>query len=1166
MTSSPEQQPQQTIAIDCADVPSLQGPRPEVWVQNVEIPTYTVGGPTPHPMYLQDRVYQGSSGKVYPLPLIESVGDTTVPKVYKAVFLENRYVKLMVLPELGGRIHMAYDKTREYHFVYFNRVIKPALVGLAGPWIAGGIEFNWPQHHRPSTFSSVEYQTELQDHSATVYLSEIDRMYGLRVTTAVSLHEEDVRIHIATEVSNRTLYGQTFLWWANPAVPANEEYQAVFPPDVRAVFDHGKRDVSRFPIATGTYYKVDYAHGVDISWYKNIPVPTSYMAHYSRFNFVGGYDHGRKSGLLHNAENGISPGKKLWTWGNGDFARAWERNLTDEDGPYIELMTGVYSENQPDFTWIAPGETRSFTQHFYPYSDMPRVLCANAHAAINIDVSNGEPILAVYATHAQTLRPIVTGRSATFKLEARELKPHSVTYWTLPEWTEACDSEESIKLIDTDGRVVLSFRNSETEGAPIPDPASAPPAPEAGTSAEELYLIGIHLEQYRHATFNPDSYYEEAIRRDPGHSRAHTAMARRLLYRDRPLEALEHAQKAITRVTRWNDNPESGWPHYYLGLSNTRIARYRDAEQAFCKSAWSDDSRAAALYELASLEMRSGHFDDALIHLDECLQVRPESERAADLRLTALRKNGNKLEFNRAHAELCSINPLSYFAACEQWLGEHAESGDNDQTAWSSLWNDALGGSIERLVDVLCEYAHAGGNEEIIRLVTAYRLSEGPSLHPIPLYFAAAAAESGWSREDSIVKMDIHPDTTSNVPDRAIDWLEEAENLPSGAVFPVRHEELDALEHAVSHGSNCPMAHYYLGNAHYDRGNHDTAYRHWVQATERKTNFASAHRNMAVYLHNNARQTDKAIEAMEVAFSTAPNDSRLLLELDDLYRRDGRPLSERKRLLEARPDLISEREDLAVRFAGILTSVGEPGKAHKALSERRFHPWEGGEGVVPGEYRRSLIRCGLESLCNSDFDSALRSFRAAKEYPENLGEGKLPITPDNEPDYWIGVSLASKGETDLAAASFKSASQGNHEPSLSLYYNDTPARAILYQGLAWRALDNEVEARRRFFALRDYGERHETESLEPDYFAVSFPELVVFKYDLAGKHRLFTRLVKALGYLGLGELSEARIQLDQILQSDPGDPDANDHAHLIGSTQLRRFMHIPSQIKVSGEV
>lgn len=116
----------------------------KAWREIVTIPTYKVGDAEKNPIFLEKRVYQGSSGVVYPYPVIESIADEKEDVDYHAVWIENEYIKVMILPELGGRIQMAYDKIKKRHFVYYNYVIKPALVGLAGPWISGGIELNWP--------------------------------------------------------------------------------------------------------------------------------------------------------------------------------------------------------------------------------------------------------------------------------------------------------------------------------------------------------------------------------------------------------------------------------------------------------------------------------------------------------------------------------------------------------------------------------------------------------------------------------------------------------------------------------------------------------------------------------------------------------------------------------------------------------------------------------------------------------------------------------------------------------------------------------------------------------------------------------------------------------------------------------------------------------------
>ncbi len=360
----------------------------KVWQERVEIPTYETGPQDIHPMFLENRVYQGSSGAVYPYGVTDTLSEQKTLKSWQAVWLENDYIKVMILPELGGRVHRAWDKVKQRDFVYHNEVIKPALVGLLGPWISGGIEFNWPQHHRPTTFMPVDFTLDAHDDGAqTVWVGETESMHGLQVMTGFTLRPDRAALEIASRVYNGNATPRHFLWWANPAVKGGEGHQSVFPPDVTAVFDHGKRAVSAFPIATGTYYKVDYSAGVDISRYKNVPVPTSYMAEKSQYDFVGAWCHDEDGGLLHVANHHIAPGKKQWSWGHSEFGQAWDKSLTDNNGPYIELMTGIFADNQPDFTWLDAYEEKRFEQYFLPYHSLGMVQNASRDAVIKLQRS-----------------------------------------------------------------------------------------------------------------------------------------------------------------------------------------------------------------------------------------------------------------------------------------------------------------------------------------------------------------------------------------------------------------------------------------------------------------------------------------------------------------------------------------------------------------------------------------------------------------------------------------------------------------------------------------------------------------------------------------------------------------------------------------------------------
>ena len=540
----------------------------KAWEEKVVIPTYPIGAPEKNPMFLEKRIYQGSSGVVYPHPVVEKIYDEKIDKTYHAVFLENQYIKVMILPELGGRIQMAYDKIKDRHFVYYNQVIKPALVGLTGPWISGGIEFNWPQHHRPSTFDPIDFTIEEnKDGSKTIWVNEVERMFRTKGMAGFTLHPCKAYIEIKGKLYNRTPFPQTFLWWANPAVKVNDDYQSIFPPDVYAVFDHGKRDVSSFPIAKGVYYKVDYSPGTDISRYKNIPVPTSYMAVSSKYNFMGGYEHDTQGGLLHVADHHVVPGKKQWTWGHGEFGQAWDRNLTDEDGPYIELMTGVYTDNQPDFSWLQPQEEKIFTQYFMPYREVGEVKNATKDAAVNIEFNTGEADIKLYTTavYDKVKVALIKGEQILFE-EIIESSPEN-PYFKKVQFDKAIQGED-VKLVITDlnkGKELVSYQKEHLKEQEIPQPAQAAKSPSDTENNEQLYLTGLHLEQYRHATFVATDYYEEALRRDPKDARSNNAMGLWYLRRGQFAKAEPYFRKAILTLTQRNPNPYNGEPYYNLG-------------------------------------------------------------------------------------------------------------------------------------------------------------------------------------------------------------------------------------------------------------------------------------------------------------------------------------------------------------------------------------------------------------------------------------------------------------------------------------------------------------------------------------------------------------------------------------------------------------------------
>ncbi|MEM6551203.1 MAG: DUF5107 domain-containing protein [Planctomycetota bacterium] len=1102
--------------------------QPRVWHERITLKTYPVGEPRTLPMFLDKRVYQGSSGKVYPLPVIDSIGDEPIDQEYDAVYLENRYLLIMLLPGLGGRVHRALDKTNGYDFVYHNHVIKPALVGLAGPWVCGGIEFNWPQHHRPSTFDPVEYTLQTHgDGSVTAWMGETEKMTRTRGLTGFTLRPDSAVLEIEGRLHNRTRLPQSFLWWANPAVSVNENYQSVFPPDVTAVMDHGKRDVCRFPIATGEYYKVDYSAGVDISRYANIPVPTSYMVAHSAYDFFGGYDHGRDAGILHVADHHIAPGKKQWTWGNGPFGDMWTRQLTDNDGPYIELMAGVYTDNQPDFTWLAPGESRSFKQHFLPYKQLSVVKNATTEAALALDVKDQHCDIGVYLTRSRRVRVSLGHADEVLFDWEGELDPTEALQEQISLPDDVSDATLTLEVIDAStSESLVAYQRCTPPIRPLPDAATEPPKPADAQSIDQLLTIGTHLEQYRHATRRPEPYYAEALRRQPTHHGANLALGR-LAYRNgdfaRAADALE---TAVAAQSRHNTNPYHGEALYLLGLCRVALNERKAATNAFARSAWSATHAASAHFELARLRCSDAAWAAALHHLDTALETNAVHHGARHLRAAIHRRMGYTDAAARDLDALLRRDPLHPGA-----LWERAITQDDKAHATVA---DALRNDAANYLELAYDYAAAGLFEESDAVAQSglQACPEGVGVWPMLAY---ARADLALTRGD-------HHAAKAHTG--------QAEAATPGTCFPHRLESIAVLQRVIQRFPDCGRACYYLGNLWYDKGQHPRAVACWKQALTTQPDHAPTHRNLGLAYFNTQHDTDAARHAYDRAVELDPTNARLRYEHDQLRARLGDAPEARLEALEPQAYLVNERDDLYLAYVTLLNTCDQHQEAREALERRVFHPWEGGEGKVLGQWVYAHVALACEALEADRPNDAIDLLQAGKQTPANLGEGRLPTTSDTVSDYWLGVAFKRLGQHDEAIAAWEAAAAGDAEPTAAVYYNDRPPEAVFYQGLALAALGRADQAASRFHALLAYGERHLFDEPEIDYFAVSLPDFLVFEPDRKQQNQVHCWYMIGLGRLGLGQPGPAADAFERALRHDPAHQGVRTHQSL---TDVTRF-------------
>jgi tetratricopeptide (TPR) repeat protein len=1150
------------------------------------IPTYLPAPPDKHPMFLEKRVYQGSSGKVYPLPFTDRIAETKTDRAWKAVWLENEYLRVMILPEIGGRIHVAQDKTNGYDFIYRQTDIKPALVGLAGPWISGGIEFNWPQHHRPATFLPVDFHVEEHpDGSKTVWLSDHDPMERMKGMHGVCLHPGKALIELKVRAYNRTPLTQTFLWWANVATRVHEAYQSFFPPDVSYVADHAKRAMSEYPFCQGHYYGVNYGErgrrGVpvgelpndfvplhcpeaakgtvpfsstiaarrcpqklgqslgpvqyapnDLSWYANIPVPTSYMCMGSHEDFFGGYDHSRQAGIVHVADHHIAPGKKQWTWGNHEFGCAWDRNLTDSDGPYIELMAGVYTDNQPDFSFLQPGETKTWSQFWYPIQKIGPPQHANVEAAVSLCVEKrtarvGVSVSAEYPKATITL----TKDDRIITSFTRDLAPGDslVEEIELPPRVAATDLR--LRVADAAGREIIAYQPKPRKQGEVPPPAVEPPPPGEIRSADELFITGLHLSQYRHATRCPTLYWREALRRDPNDSRCNNAMGLWHLRRGELDLAESCFRRAIERLTLRNPNPADGEAFYNLGLclrhqidaafDSSRESTdelFQAAYSAFYKATWNQAWAAAGFHALAEMNCRRGEWSKALEHLDRSLRFDADNLRARDLKAIVLRKLQRDAEADRLLKDTLTLDPLDWWAR--------------------RLAGQTISCDVQTRLDLAYDFARAG-------------------------LIAEAIAEL---QNIEIEKSDLPTQSWGTLPmvDYTLGWLHQrlgddksaracckhAASRPPDYCFPGRLEEIAILQSAMRSNPRDARAPYYLGNLLYDRRRHEEALVLWERSVKLDPSHSIAWRNLGIGSFNIRKSPEQARKAYEKAFRADPSNARLLFERDQLWKCLGESPSKRLRELEKRLDLVRERDDLTISLCALYNQTGEHAKAIEMIVGRKFQPWEGGEGQSLGQYVRSRIALGRQAMNIGNAAKAREHFEAAAATPRNLGECRHLLANQSDVHYWLGCALDALGEKEKALQHWRTAAtfEGDFQEMSVIAFSEMS----YYSALAWERLGRKEKAQKLWTDLLAYAVQLQKSKPTIPYFATSLPTMLLFEDDLESRQTTAALFLQAQARLGLGQKARAKKLLDTILQRDPDHALASDLMASINAKESER--------------
>ncbi len=588
-TSRPVEKLGLALSVLAAGLAVAAGCQPTVepvrtWVEEVVIPTYPLQPDDVHPHFLES-----GGSLIYPYTMQDGFSSTRIDRAYKAVFVENEYLRVMALPEIGGRIQSVYDKIHGEEMFYRNHVIPPGHIALRGAWVSGGIEWNrGPQSHTVTSFSPVDVvPVENPDGSATLVIGNTEMNFRTGWEVRLTLHPGRAYLDERIQLFNPTDGVHAYYFWNNTAFPNRPGTRFIYPMTLGT--DHNGENFFAWPIHQGR----------DLSWLKNYPRPTSVFGYQVDFDFFGAYDVDRDYGIVQVADHTILPGKKAWTWGESDAGQAAQSVLTDDDGPYIEVQSGPLP-TQADFEMLQPGQVVGWRELWYPVAGLGEGFeYANEHAVVQRD-GNSFRIMTTATIHNAALTISQADGIVHSSVSDQQAGIAAANVISID-----ADAPVTIELADAGGNTLLRYRS------PLEVPQRRPPAVVAATDfdADSLYARAFDLDKEGRRV-QARAGYARALVDNAEHVPSHLALG--VLDAEAGLYAAASAH--FERVVRID--PDNGMAWYLLGVARLDLGDLVDAADAAGEARRQATTRALGNDLAGRVLMRQGALGRAVTSFD----------------------------------------------------------------------------------------------------------------------------------------------------------------------------------------------------------------------------------------------------------------------------------------------------------------------------------------------------------------------------------------------------------------------------------------------------------------------------------------------------------------------------------------------------------------------
>ena len=1004
----------------------------KVYEGEESIPTYKMGANNPSPIFYTGRSVQGAAGHYYPYPAQTSLGDKLTTETYNMVYLENEYLKVTIIPAFGGRLLSAIDKTNGHQLFHRNQEIKPDLIGTLGAWISGGIEWCFPHHHRPTTLLPADYRlVENTDGSATVWVGETERGLGLRGVIGITLRPGRSYIETTYYLGNSNSITRNFLFWANVAISADENFRTFWPPEQEIGTFHNNSEYIHWPIADGTYRGVDYRN-VDLTWWKNHPTPISFFFWQGKKGFIGGYDYAKKAGTLHVGDIYHNRTSKLWQFGPGQEGLNARKKLSDNAHDYVELMTGTYSNNQPDYSWFSPYSVKEAINYWSPVRDLEIVKNATIDASVTLQMRNDKTVFYGFNT-----TQLYKDATISLKYGDETLVTKKITIDPATPYTDTYKSKKTldeyqlyVELQDATGQTLISYKPYRPQKPTLPERQYYPGNPKDIESVEDLYLAGRFVEQFSRTGRTADEYYMEALQKSPDDYRVNIAMGIRRLSQWRYLEAEEFLQKAYDKLQVQFIQPKEGELFYYLALAQKGLGKYEEAYTNFYRATWYYEWFSPAYYQLAQMESYRGNYEKGLEQIRNAYSTNNNEGAITLLYSALLRKTGKKAEALTLIDNFLKKDPINFSAIYEKELLQN--KGNMDK------WHKNMQDVDNNYIDIALNYVNAGLFDDAIHLLSSLSQPKNPMVR----YYLA------WLLEKT------------GKPDQAKEMLTAAGKMPYDYCFPFRETSQRILKYAVEKDTQNAVAFYLQGNLLYDRRPSE-AIQAWQTASQIEACFPMVWRNLAFAAFYQQNDVDKAISYMKKAIATDATQPSWYAEVENYYDLSKKDFKECLTLFEKNLDIVKQDITAPQKLVKLYNLNGEYDKAIDLLKTHHFRTWEGAREIHEFYVDTHVLKA-LELMSKNLYKDAVDKLNDALLYPENLEVGKaLNDGRAAMMYYFMGQAYEKLGQKKNAKSFYLKSTKTKNNGQADLVY---------YQAMAYEALGQNEKVNTMFEELIKQGE------------------------------------------------------------------------------------------------